>query len=181
MTVSPYEPFADVAARNDLQARLEVPLLVRALRPPRGGRVLEVGCGRGVALPVLARLLAPSQLVGLDVDGALLAVAERRVSASGTAARLVPGDLLALPFPDGSFDLVVDFGTCYHVADPARALAEVARVLAPGGRFVHETPVAQHLAHPVRSFGRSLPWATVPALARERHAVLWGLRRRVVA
>ena len=72
----------------------------------------------------------------------------------------------------------MDFGTCYHVADPARALAEVARVLAPGGCFVHETPVAQHLAHPVRSFARTLPWRAVPTLRRERQAVLWGLRRR---
>src|SRR5258705_246382 len=54
----------------------------------------------------------------------------------------------------------------------------IARVLRVGGLFVHETPVAQHLAHPVRSFGRLLPWAQVPALPSERRAVLWTARRR---
>jgi hypothetical protein len=58
------------------------------------------------------------------------------------------------------------------------ALSEVARVLRTGGLFVHETPVAQHLAHPVRSFGRTLPWACVPLLVRDRAAVLWAVRRK---
>jgi SAM-dependent methyltransferase len=175
-------PFGNVEARNGLQARVEVPLLVRALRLPRGGRVLEIGCGRGVALPVLARLLAPASLVGVDLDPALVEAAERRVRACGVAARVVEGDARALPMADASVDLVIDFGTCYHVgggADGARAaLREVARVLRPGGLFVHETPVAQHLAHPVRSFGRTLPWGDVPELVRDRAALLWEARRR---
>jgi ubiquinone/menaquinone biosynthesis C-methylase UbiE len=58
--------------------------------------------------------------------------------------------------------MVIDFGTCYHVSGGTQgslmALREITRVLRPGGLFVHETCVAQHLAHPVRSFGRSLPW-----------------------
>ena len=58
------------------------------------------------------------------------------------------------------------------------ALNEIARVLRTDGLFVHETRVAQHLAHPVRSFGRSLPWTSVPVLAHDRAAVLWGVRRK---
>lgn len=177
-----YFAFENVEARNDLQARVEVPLLLRALRLPRGGRVLEIGCGRGVALPVLAARLGPSALVGIDIDPSLLALAERRARRHGLEATLLEADVRALPFERGSFDLVIDFGTCYHVsggrAGARLALGEIARVLRLGGLFVHETPLAQHLAHPVRAFGRTLPWRAVPSLVRARSAVLWAARRR---
>jgi SAM-dependent methyltransferase len=177
-----YVPFADVETRNGLQARIEIPLMLRCLGLPCGGRILEVGCGRGVALPVLAERLVPSELVGLDVDPALLQVARQRLDAAGTAATLVEGDVRDLPFPDASFDVVIDFGTCYHASDRAAeriiALREVSRVLRDGGLFVHETRLAQRLAHPVRSIGRTLPWRRVPSLVRHRGALLWGARRR---
>ena len=67
-----YVPFGNMESRNGLQERLEIPLLLRALRLPCGGRVLEVGCGRGVALPVLAERLRPEELVGIDVDRSLI-------------------------------------------------------------------------------------------------------------
>ena len=177
-----YRPFDDVATRNWLQALVEIPLLMHALRLPRGGRVLEVGCGRGVALPVLFDRLEPGELVGLDVDVALLAEAQARVWRTGTDATLVEGDVRDLPFESGRFDLVIDFGTCYHASDTMdgrrAALREVARVLCGGGLFVHETRVAQRLAHPVRSRGRTLPWRDVPELALDRSAVLWAARRK---
>jgi SAM-dependent methyltransferase len=161
---------------------VEIPLLIRALQLPRGGRVLEVGCGRGVALPVLAARLQPSALVGVDVDASLVARARHRIVRAGLRASVHVADVRDLPFDDGSFDLVIDFGTCYHVAGgrggQRTALGEIARVLRLGGLFVHETPVAQHLAHPVRSFGRSLPWDSAPALVPERRALLWTARRR---
>ena len=182
MTPESYVTFADVDARNDLQSRLEVPLMLRMLRPPHGGRVLEIGCGRGNALPALATLLAPSSLVGLDIDPELVAIASERVRTSPISAEVMMGDVRALPLYSGSFDLVIDFGTCYHVgggADGARAaLREVARVLRPGGLFIHETPVAQQLAHPIRAFGRRLPWKTAPELRPYQRAVLWSMRRK---
>jgi ubiquinone/menaquinone biosynthesis C-methylase UbiE len=174
-----YQPFPNEEGRNTRQAALEVPLMVRALRLPSGGRILEVGCGRGIALPVLARLCRPARLVGLDVDPVFLEEAGARLDAQGVAgAELVPGDVRSLPFPDASFDMVVDFGTCYHVARRADALAEIARVLAADGLYVHETPLSQLLSHPVRSFTRRLPWRAVPELRPYRTAVLWSSRRR---
>jgi SAM-dependent methyltransferase len=177
-----YAPFGNVEARNGLQERIEIPLMIRALGLPRGCRILEVGCGRGVALPVLAARLAPSDLLGIDVDPALVEVAQRRVRDRRLRASVMEADVRSLPIPTASFDMVIDFGTCYHVSGGRRgsleALREIARVLRPGGLFVHETRVAQHLAHPVRSFGRSLPWSEVPSLGPDRAAVLWGVKRK---
>ena len=181
--VGDYMPFGNVEARNGLQALVEIPLMIRALRLPHRARVLEIGCGRGVALPELDDRLEPVELIGLDIDGGLLAEARIRVRNTCTYATLVEGDVRDLPFEAARFDLVIDFGTCYHVSDTmdgrGAALREVARVLSPGGLFVHETRVAQCLAHPVRSFGRHLPWAAVPSLVPDRGGVLWGVRRKV--
>ena len=171
-----YRPFPNEEGRNTRQATLEVPLLVRALGIPKRVRVLEIGCGRGVALIPLARLLEPVRLTGLDIEPELLADAQRRLDRAGVCAELVPGDARALPFPDGAFDIVLDFGTCYHIARAEAALREVARVLAPGGRFVHETPLSQFLSHPVRSFGRTIPWHREPRFGRPRRALLWSAR-----
>ncbi|MDA0183977.1 class I SAM-dependent methyltransferase [Solirubrobacter phytolaccae] len=171
-----YRPFPNDEARNRCQQNLEVPVMLSLLGVPRGARILEVGCGRGVALAPIVRQLAPTRLVGLDIDPRLLEEAGHRVA--GTSVELVCGDVRALPFADASFDAVIDFGTTYHVAGRADALSEIARVLVPGGRFCHETRLAQALAHPVRSRGRRLPWAQVPELRRDRQALLWSCRRR---
>ena len=116
-------------------------------------------------------------------DETLLDEAAWRVQDANIAARLIHADVRALPLESRSVDLVIDFGTCYHVgggvAGQLAALREIARVLRPGGLFVHETRVAQHLAHPVRSFGRRLPWSGVANLVSERRAFLWTARRRV--
>jgi ubiquinone/menaquinone biosynthesis C-methylase UbiE len=177
---SEYQPFPNESGRNWRQEQLEIPLMLAALRLPRGARMLEVGCGRGIALPVFDRLLAPARLVGLDIDPMLLTEAEQRLTETGTPAELVPGDVRNLPFPDGSFDVVIDFGTCFHVGRPGDALREIARVLAPGGIFATETKLSQLLAHPVRSKQRRLPWAATTELVPLRRALLWQSRRRCV-
>ncbi|HEU4828128.1 MAG TPA: class I SAM-dependent methyltransferase [Gemmatimonadales bacterium] len=171
-----YRPFPNEEGRNSRQETLEVPILVRALRLPKRARILEIGCGRGIALLPLARLLEPARLTGLDIEPRLLAEARARLDAAGVEAELVPGDARALPFPAAAFDLVIDFGTCYHIARAGDALREVARVLAPGGKFVHETPLSQLLSHPVRSLGRRIPWRSEPRLGQPRQAILWSAR-----
>ncbi len=173
-----YKPFPDVPRRNFLQETFEVPLLVYLLALPRGGRVLEVGCGRAIALPVFARALHPRRLVGLDIDAGLLALGGARLSTKGISAELYCGDVRALPFPDEAFDLITDFGTCHHIRDPDLALLEIQRVLSPGGLFVCETVSSQLLSHPWRTRGRRLPWAAVPQLQVVRNALLWKARRK---
>jgi ubiquinone/menaquinone biosynthesis C-methylase UbiE len=178
---APYQPFANQEWRNSIQSRIEIPLLVRALDLPAGGRLLEIGCGRGVGLSTVSKPCRPDSLTGVDFDQALLEVARHRLTARDIDADLVYGDVLALPFPDESFDVVIDFGTCYHVAEPERAVAEVTRVLVPGGLFVHETRLSQFLAHPVRSLGNRIPWEQFPALVVERRAGLWARRSKLSA
>src|SRR4051812_41018041 len=110
-----YVAFGNMESRNGLQARVEIPMMLRTLRLPLGCRILEVGCGRGVALPVLHERLAPRQLTGVDIDRELVNVAKSRVAAAGLDVTVVEGDVRALPFPSNRFDIVIDFGTCYHV------------------------------------------------------------------
>ncbi len=176
---SAYRPFPDESGRNWRQEHLEIPLMLGALNLPRGGRVLEVGCGRGIALGALARRLAPARLAGVDVDAALLKIAKRHVRWGNVLADLVVADVRDLPFPAGDFDVVIDFGTCFHIAQPEAALREIARVIALGGIFVTEMKLSQVLAHPIRTRGRTLSWKVVPMLAPLRRALLWESRRRV--
>jgi ubiquinone/menaquinone biosynthesis C-methylase UbiE len=174
-----YQPFPDVSRRNFMQEGLEVPAMVQLLGLPTGGRVLEVGCGRGIALPPLAQALRPGFLAGVDIDDAFLSQAARRAKEKGVRAELVQADVRQLPFPSGSFDLVIDFGTCYHIGMPERAMREVVRVLCTGGLFVSETLSSQLLSHPFRSRRRPLPWESLPELQLQSQGVLWKARRKV--
>lgn len=173
-----YRPFPDIPRRNLMQEAVEVPALIKLLDLPMGGRVLEVGCGRGVALPPMATLLQPSRLCGLDIDPELIEAARQRLHERGVAGELQVGDVRALPFADETFDLVIDFGTCHHISRPEDALREIVRVICPGGFFVAETVTSQLLSHPFRSRGHRLPWHSAPELTEYRGRLLWKARLR---
>ncbi|MBC7105344.1 MAG: class I SAM-dependent methyltransferase [Firmicutes bacterium] len=101
-----------------------------------GGRGLDVACGTGMLALEQARAVGPRGLVvGLDFSGEMLAVARRRL-APLPQVRLVCGDALALPFPDDTFDAATMGFALRNVADVPRAVAEMARVVRPGGRVV---------------------------------------------
>jgi ubiquinone/menaquinone biosynthesis C-methylase UbiE len=155
--------------------------MLHLLRVPRYRRVLEIGCGRGVALPPLARRLEPARLVGVDIAFSLLCEANERVGAQRVTAELLWADARDLPFADETFDVVIDFGTCFHIARPVDALHQIARVLSPGGIFVTETKLNQLLSHPQRSRGRHIPWSRSRGLRRHRRALLWETWRKPVA
>lgn len=168
-----YQPFPEKAGRNTRQQNVEVPLFVRLLGLARRQRILEVGCGRGIALPGLHRLCSPTLLVGLDVDGDALADAATRARTQAPTAVLVRGDVRAMPFADELFDVAVDFGTCYHIARSDQGLREIERVLRTGGTFATETRLSQFISHPIRSRGRTLRFEATRSLRIERHRGLW--------
>lgn len=97
------------------------------------GSTLEVGIGTGLNLSHYA---ADVELVGLDPDPAMLAGARRRAAELGHPATLIEGDAMGLPFPDDSFDTVVSTFVLCGVPDDRAAIAEMYRVLKPGGRLL---------------------------------------------
>jgi SAM-dependent methyltransferase len=104
----------------------------------RPARVLDLGCGVGGFLPGLARL--GGRVFPADVDRASLVHCRERGFPGGVAC-----DGYSLPYRDGSFDLVALFDALEHIPDEARAMAEVARILAPGGIAVVSVPAYQFL------------------------------------
>ncbi len=122
------------------------------------GDTLEVAVGTGLNLDCY-----PSgvRLTGIDFSPAMLAVAGDRARALGLAVDLREGDAQALTFPDGSFDTVVCTFSLCAIPDERQAIAEMRRVLRPGGRLL----LADHIAGtawPVRAVQWLLELATVP-------------------
>ena len=143
--------------------------ILRAL-PAGAGRVLDVGCGRAwVAGALLPR---GASVVSLDASEANPQRALDRLPARTHAG--VAADALALPFADGVFDVVVAAEITEHVPDPGRFLAELFRVLRPGGRLVVTTPYRERIRYvlcvhcnqrtPLHAHLHSFDETTLPAL-----------------
>ncbi|OLO99297.1 SAM-dependent methyltransferase [Mycolicibacterium porcinum] len=109
-----------------------------------GQRVLEVGCGHGGGASYLARTLQPATYVGLDLNPTGIEFCKEKHGLPGLD--FVQGDAQDLPFPDGSFDAVVNVESSIHYPNFARFLEEVARVLRPGGHFLYaDARFAKHV------------------------------------
>lgn len=130
--------------------------LAEALRfLPERGRVLEIGCGAGRFLRALAVARPRLELVGADVSRSALAALAQLAPAIET--RVVSGE--QLPARDAEFDAVLAIDVLEHVGDPARMLAEIRRVLVPGGVL--------HAHVPCEGDPRS-PWRWLPGQRGER-------------
>ena len=130
------------AVRAGAWARSEGPSAVAmsraAVAEVTPARVLEVRCGRGEAAEWIARETG-AEVVAVDQSERMVELTRAR----GVDARL--GDVQELPFEDGAFDVVLAAWMLYHVADLDRGLAEIARVIRPGGRLVAVTNSTQHV------------------------------------
>jgi SAM-dependent methyltransferase len=100
-----------------------------------GGKVLEVGSGPGRLAVRLVREAPGMKLSGVDISGAMVERAARRAAGAGLSERVrfEVGDVAALPLSDQEFDGVVSTLSLHHWPDPASGLAEIYRVLKPGG------------------------------------------------
>jgi ubiquinone/menaquinone biosynthesis C-methylase UbiE len=111
-----------------------------ACAPPLD-RVLEIGCGQGIAMAEIAARFRPGAIDAFDLDEAQVDRARERlkaVEATGTPVRLWSGDAERIDAPDGRYDAVFELTIFHHIPDWRQALAEVARVLRPGGLFLFE-------------------------------------------
>ncbi|MHB8875219.1 MAG: class I SAM-dependent methyltransferase [Myxococcaceae bacterium] len=149
-----YDALCRLIGFGDRLRRFEVGL-VEGLSPRR---ILEVGCGTAELTLALARRFPSAEVVGLDVDPEVLAIAQKKLEPEGGRAQVVPGRAEALPFPDAHFDLVASSLMLHHLSTPEKeqALREWRRVLAPGGTLL------------LVDFG--------PPRSRALRAMLWPLR-----
>lgn len=126
--------FYDIAEMLAAQAEQTRPLrrfLYRKAGLSRRRNVLDAGCGTGVITAEIASLTG-GKVRGIDCDKAMLAGAE----SAGPGIEFERADVRALPFEDGSFDLVTFHFFLMWVSEPEAAMAEMVRVLAPGGALV---------------------------------------------
>lgn len=138
--------YADVSFRRFSQywwSNRFYALLVRRYGPVTG-RVLEVGCGLGHLLGFLSKRY---EVFGVDINAWALMEARRNVP-EGHFAVLSAEQLR--PFLDGSFHVVIVKHVVEHLSDPNRAIAEMARVLAPGGMLLLATPNTASLARAIK-------------------------------
>lgn len=141
---------AQYATEDNLQTRLSVwhptvdgrdpsTVALDEIRDLHPARVLEVGCGTGCFAARLLHALPGVDLVATDQSPRFVEL----TSARGVPAQVA--DIESLPFEDGAFDVVAAMWMLYHVPDLQRGLAEVRRVLRPGGTFVAVTNGDHHV------------------------------------
>lgn len=136
---------------------------VELAAPAPGEQVLDVACGTGIEIRLLAERLAPGgRVVGLDIDPAMIAVARSLAPApEGFALEWHCGSALEMPFGNATFDLALCLQGIQFLPDPAAGLAEMRRVLKPDGRLV------------------AMVWRTIEH-CKGQHALVQALERRNV-
>ena len=148
---------------GSITEEIEQALIWRLAGPLAGLRVLDVGCGDGAYAMVAAQRGA--RVAGVDTSPQMIEAAQRRAVEQDVQIDLRVADAAALPFDDGSFDVVLAVTVLCFVADANMALRELARVLAPDGRLV------------IGELGRWSAWAVLRRLRGWAGSRLWRAAR----
>lgn len=144
---------------GQIKDALEREVLLEQIQPVAGREVLDVGCGDGDFAVTMA---AHGAIIsGVDADPAMIAKARDTAGRAGVCATFVEGAAESLPFPDAKFACVVAVAALCLVDDAARAIAEIARVLTPGGKLV------------IGDLGRSSLWAAKRRISGWRGNAVW--------
>jgi ubiquinone/menaquinone biosynthesis C-methylase UbiE len=142
----------DIRSRHVPEAQVEAAMREAVgARPVR--RLVDLGAGAGRMLEIFAPLA--QRAIGVDLSSAMLAVARGRLEETGlNNVQLRQGDMYALPIERNSADLAIMHQVLHYLDDPARAIREAARILAPGGRLLvvdfaphHEEALRDKHAH----------------------------------
>lgn len=132
--------------RSLVQWRHEAAMMERLGGKLTGLRVLEIGCGRGVGTEIILERFEAGEVQAFDLDPDMVRLARERLARyPSDRVRLFAGDAENIEAADESFDAVVDFGIIHHCPNWQRAVAEVRRVLKPGGKFFFEEVTKQAL------------------------------------
>ena len=135
-----------------------------------GKDVLEIGVGMGADHLEWAKA-RPRSLTGVDLTERAVAHTRERLESYGLVSSLRTADAEALPFPSNSFDLVYSYGVLHHSPDTARAVAEVLRVLRPGGvarvMIYHKYSMVGYMLWARYALARLAPWRTLEEVYAE--------------
>ncbi len=154
--------------------------LAETLRPRAGNRILDVGCGEGLAEVRIGRLkVSQLRLFGVDLMIERVMVARHETAAHNQRVGLATADACALPFRDGAFDSTFCVAVLQHIADVDRAVGEFARVTAAGGRVLAVEPdnATRYMYASTPAGQRAFEMASrfLTALVRARGDVVSGL------
>jgi len=120
--------------RAYIQDRVEASEFRRSSSLPDNKTVLEIGCGNGTGTKLINKYFSPTEIHAVDLDGRMIDLAKKRNDAKNTFFEV--GDVGNLWFENNHFDAIFDFGAMHHIPNWKDCLAELKRVLKPGGELL---------------------------------------------